>query len=369
MKTIKDIYLEALSLLLSGQIDEAAKEISRLKSLPDSEECRIAILLLQIRLQFKRSLSFDLASSKNLTTFLNPKYSFWNAEIHFVLGLSFFHRSDFKIGAHHFEMASKLYLDVGNSDKHLLCVYNTFVGQLNSGQLSIPQEEVQLLYLERASTHENNLGLLALTLRHKSHFFQRQAKLKAALGAIEQSISIMQSQSHLSDLHLALLQRADIYIDFDRTEEAEAELELIMGSKDVRVQSVAYFLSMKLGRIEQMDSVHYENLPFAWRIKYDTLHKQAHSTSGTQRARWNDQNTAIQFLNGESISLKYTSIEGQLITLLLERPHTKHELQNILWAGLDDLQLLEDRLNKTLSRVRKKLGDRLVLSKGFYQVS
>lgn len=360
----KQLYIQALDSLELGHTGDAEKLVADLRVQHEAApqlELELVRRLMSTRLHYKQ-----IQSLKDSDVFLNENLTqdpFLKAEVFFVKGLNSFHQDDFLGGAIFFREAAKLYPYEPFAAKSLLASYNEYIGLLNGGSLDEVEEEKHLSLLERMAQRIESSKLLGLILRQKSYLLERRGHLPSALVAADEGLLCLKKSGPLSDYQLLILQKCDLLFRLSKTEEARNLFFGLLGPFENRAQFAhAYVKSLIEGTPSPAVGA-FAVVPTVWKNK-SQLHQE--SQENTNSLLWNSAEGILISLQGEEITLKRDSIEGRILTMLANGKKDKDALCAALWPEEADSELINDRLKKSLRRLREKIPNLIQFDRSQY---
>lgn len=323
--------------------------------------------LLAVRLSIKldsKNLSDDVFQG-NLEK-LPPEI---RAEIYFVRGLAHYERAEYLLGVRDFEQAKLLYADLADPYRELLSDYNAIAGSENAGLIDTNAE---IAALSSLAFKANRFGLndkrcqkfSAMAERNKSFLCQNQGKLELALECIEKALKGFDEIGPLSDLHICLLQKADVLVDLGQVDAAKLCVESVTDPIDSRVKFPLAFIRWRLGLASEPSIKDFNIVP-NWRKKWDRLQQK---NLKSDDIAW-DRKIGELKLEDQKYILKVDSLEGRLVSVLAEGNKSKEMLCNSLWPENAATMHVENRLHRLISRVNKKIPKLVVLNSGRYTLA
>jgi|GEM_PF-6515500 hypothetical protein len=367
---MKAPYLKALEQLELGLTREAEQVIELWRAeneLDPSTERELLRRLLNTRLHYKQNKSLP-----NGEQFLNENFTkddFIKAEVLFVKGLNAFHQEDFKTGADHFKKSAELYPFEKFAAKSLLASYNEYIGLLNADLLDEAQEENQLSYLERIAYRIESEKMLGMILRQKSYLLERRGHFASALDAAVSGLEALKKTAPISDYQLMLLQQCDLLVSLKRIDEAATLFHGLLGPFENRVLFAHAFVKSRVTNQLPPQPREFAIVPPVWRIKLSRNHTTAVSMSSSLTTIvWKASQGILITAEGNEISIKRDSIEGKILSLLASGRKDRAALCAALWPDDVDTELLQDRLKKSLRRLKNKHPNMVVFNHGYYSL-
>jgi len=366
MENLKQRYLQALNHLELGQTTYAEQLVAELRVYHETSpkaELELVRRLLSTRLHYKQ-----IKSLNDSEIFLNESLTqdpFFKAEVFFVKGLNSFHQENFFEGAAFFQQAAKLYPIDLFAAKSLLASYNEYIGLLNGGSLDESQEEKSLSHLERMAQRIESHKLLGLILRQKSYLLERRGHLTSALLAAEEGLTHLNKFGPLSDYQLLFLQKCDLLLLLSRRDEARELFFSLLGPFENRAQFAHAYVQSQIEGTKAPELTSFAVVPTIWKNK--SLLRQ-NSQASTSSLLWDASAGILISTEGEEITLKRDSIEGRILTMLMNGKKDKDALCAALWPEEADSELINDRLKKSLRRLREKMPSLILFEQGFYSL-
>jgi hypothetical protein len=202
--------------------------------------------------------------------------------------------------------------------------------------------------------------------RQKAHAFEDLNRLHASLEEISKAISIFEINGPMSDYQLALIHAADICLDLGDEFKSRTFFEYVIAPVDARVAFPLAFVHWRLGG-PIPDKDNFSIIPGGWKEKFDKLILKTEKFNENIQLIWTQKTGHIVGpLFTQSIIIKPASFEGRLIRLLTQERATKNFLIEALWPLQSEVQLLDNRLHRLISRLNKKLNDQIVYDGKYY---
>ncbi|WP_413574899.1 hypothetical protein ACLVWU_11695 [Bdellovibrio sp. HCB290] len=363
---MKARYLKALDHLELGSLREAEhliEDMRRLNELTPAPETELLRRLLATRLHYKQNKGLsqgDQFLNENQTT--DPLIK---AEVYFVKGLNAFYGEDFTSGASFFKKAAELYPPEEFAAKALLAKYNEYIGLLNSQALDEAQEEGHLSHLERLAHRIEADKILGMILRQKSYLLERRGHLPSAFEAATESQKYLKKSGPISDYQLITLQMCDLLFEMGRTDEAAALFHGLLGPFESRVQFAHALVRAKISKSAMPSLTDFAVIPPVWKNKM--ADKSAVITDRVYV--WYPTEGILKTDEGKTVSLKRDSLEGKILILLSQGRKDRASLCAALWPDDIEMELLHDRLKKSLKRLKEKNPDLVKFGCGFYSLA
>lgn len=343
-------YRMLLAELELGKLDRVAAQVQQWRTLIENYHSLGSFIeslrrLLSSRLALKGGQSQAIVES--LLAGLKFEDFFLTGETHFVRGLLCFQSERYAEGAVEFQLAHDAFVKSGDMHKALLSLYNAQGGKANADQMSALDQYEFLVEIEKRALAHECRKILALVVRQKSHLMQDEGRFAAALSFAQEAALIFKLEGTTSDYHLSVLQTADCYLDLERNLEAQGEIEKLMGDLDARVLFARDYVLSRMGKAK-FNPTNYRVQPRAWEKKWSKVHKFEQS-----ELTWNSETGKVSGKDLD-IMIKKGSKEGELFALLLVNKKSKAMLCEMLWPEQAEVELLQNRLHKLISRINKK---------------
>ncbi len=287
------------------------------------------------------------------------------AEIFFVRGLAHFERAEFSEGVRSFENAIPLYRSLGNAYREILSSFNAIAGAECAGEIDEQLEISKLVALgfraRALATQDPRCERFAFAAeREKSFLAQREGNLAAAQNSISKARTYYEQFGPLSDLHICLLQEADIALDQKNSGLALSTYQLVREPVDPRVSFPKAYIAWRLGLGEKPIPSEYLMVP-TWQKKIQK------PTQIKTRSIWDLSSSSLS-IDGNQYFLKADSLEAKLLSLLAESRRSKELLCTSLWPEYAESAHIENRLHRLISRLNKKIPQLIQWTGGYYSL-
>jgi len=362
-------YREILFSIEQGAFELASQKISKIRDATIFDAAQF-LRLLSYRISIKNGIEVD--TSDILEILKQPHSPYLSAEVHFVAALNDMHRGTFESASKYFSEAALQYKILNESERHMLCLYNSWSAQWNL-VLGPSRAQIENALLNLGEIFAFALGcksyrVQALVQRQQSAIYQHELNQpRMGLGCALRSVKNFQlSQSPRSDLDLAYLQAADCCLELQDTAQAKLLISETLLSQETRVISARSFLQMKVGEINPIQFQGFANaLNPLWREKLDRFEESAKCQAPKlisshefevelTTIEWSPSHSTLKG-QGKTVSLKRQSVEGKLLQLLKGGRRSKRFLQEALWPELANSQTLDLRFHKLVSRLNSKI--------------
>ncbi|MNS49754.1 hypothetical protein D3C72_823770 [compost metagenome] len=241
------------------------------------------------------------------------------------------------------------------------------MGLLNSRSLDSAQEEHQLSYLERIAYRIHSDKMLGMILRQKSYFLEGRGHFLSALESAEAGLAALRHSAPLSDIQLMYLHKADLLLSLKRYDEAATVFHGILGPFENRVLFALDFVKSRVTNNLPPNPADYLVVPKVWRSKL-LERKNSKSASTHLTSIWKSAEGTFVTEDGTEISVKRDSIEGRILTLLANGRKDRAALCLALWPDDVDTELLNDRLKKSIKRLKSKVPNIVIFAHGYYNL-
>lgn len=373
-----DLYRNILEQIYAGFYEEASVGIRTLRE-KSGFEFNAELVLMQNLLAARIALkSGNIPQNVESLQLNRDTNSFIAGEIHLVKGITNYQSGKMTEGMKDYFAARKYFEKSGHKDKELLAWYNVLIGETHVEKKSLKEYLADFRTLEVEAEKFAQNRILGLIQRQKSYFYKDAGKYNAALFEAEKSLRFLELHCAASDFQLGLLNIVDILIELNRHREAMKYMEMILEPVDKRVQfPLAYFKSRLLGSelvlgSQEQSCPHFLFRYNEWKNKSCPGNSVAVANSKSDSALKfrlviDDENAIISLGDTEFV-LRKDCLETKLIEILTSGPHGKSLICEKLWPEYSEVQHLDNRLHRLVSRLNKKTNGLIVYSDRTYKL-
>lgn len=366
----KSLYQNILEMIYAGSYEQAAAAIRQLReqnSVIWDSDLALMQNLLATRIALK---SGNIPNVDGLSVSIETD-NFLAGEVYLVKGITQYQSGNMAEGMAHYWSAKKYFEKSGHKDKELMAWYNHLIGDTHVVTRSL-QEQLQMFRaIEVEADQYAQKRILGLVHRQKSYFYKEEERYNAALLEAEKSIYFLELYGAASDYHLGLLNAAELCIELQIPAQAKKYFEMILPPIDKRVQFPIAFIESRLNNSEVNTSQIAQSCPhFLYRYELWKSKKVPKEQVSTDDLYWTDHEDSVEIqFKGKTLSLKKNMLEYKLIEMLAVGPHPKSLICEKLWPEYSDVQHLDNRLHRLISRMNKKSEGLITYSEKLYKLS
>lgn len=336
-RSVFGFYVSALRHYLEGDRGFLAQTLARLPEAEgDAADKEIAGMLIEARLAVRAG---EVADSivKKLEAKL-PSAGDWTGEMQFVLALCHEIRGEKRPMSARYQQASVTLADLGARRKAVKALLNHVAAE--SAQHPERHHLREYEYIYRQAKRVKNYSTAAVALLNISHEYHDIGALQLALSHVNRAIVLLDRQKQGRSYFLALAHRAHVLHDMDRKEEGMLDYEALMASAFADLKGVRETLEAAYGgmRGEAPKSAMVD----AWKGRHEEFQRMKD---------------------------KLGSLEQKLLKFVADSPREKADIIEHLYGDKLSWDVLENRFNNTLSRLKKKCPGIIVWEKGKYRLS
>ncbi|MGZ3774844.1 MAG: hypothetical protein ACXVCY_06520 [Pseudobdellovibrionaceae bacterium] len=363
------LYEKILERIYAGLYEQAADDIRQLReesSFTWNADLTLMQNLLAARIALK---SGNIPASVESLQIGSGTNAFLGGEVCLVKGIVAYQSGHMLEGMQNYSLAKDYFSKSGHKDKELLAWYNNLIGDTHITERPL-QEALQMFRpLESQAERFSQQRILGLVRRQKSYFYKEQSKYNAALLEAERGLSALELSCATSDYHLGLLNICEILLELQRPLDAEKYFEMILFPLDKRVQFPFAFIESRL-RNKKIDLSCQEQSCPHFLYRFNRWNKLVNEKSPANGSIMDEEDSLIiKEIDDDSIEIvfnktshvmKKSVLEFKLIENLAIGPHPKSLLCEKLWPEYSDIEHLDNRLHRLVSRINKKI-DGLIL--------
>lgn len=335
-RSVMGFYVSALRHYLEGDRGFLAQTLARLnEAVGEAADREIVRALVEARLAVRAGNVSDEHLQK-LQAML-PKAGDWEGEICFVIALCHEARGEEKLMSSRYQQAAVLLADLGARRKSVKALANHVAAESNLHPERRYLREYEYVY--RQAKKSKNFSTAGVALLNISHEYHDLGALQLALSHVNRAIALLDRQKHGRSYYLALAHRAHVLFDMDRKEEGRLDYEALLASAFADLEGVRQTLDGVYGGAR---AVPVGAMPAAWKGRHEEF----------QRMR-------------DKLGL----LEQKLLKFVAESPREKADIIEHLYGTTLSWDVLENRFNNTLSRLKKKCPGIIIWEKGKYRLS
>lgn len=277
----------------------------------------------QLRLAIRRR-SID---TKLLSAELPTQYRAWQAELEFLIAMSWEIIDQHKKAEQAYLRASNLYREMGAEKCCLTALHNKVAAASRAEPNRQFVPEYSAVYKQARLL--GNRKVAGKALSNIAQEYENMGALRAALKYCTQAGKELSPEAGSINYGLVMAQKCHLLLKLGKQEKAWECYELASICPATEVRSALKVIKHKF-EPEQSLEFSTKQLNFTWKHRMETSEK------GGPYFRPN-------------------SLEEKLVTLLSERPQPKDEIIRYLYPGQENYISLENRFKSLLNRMRKKL--------------
>jgi tetratricopeptide (TPR) repeat protein len=335
-RAVIGFYTSALRHYLEGDRGYLAQTLARLPEAEgDAEDKKIARILIEARLAV-RAGSVSEEQVKALEAILANSGD-WAGEVQFVLALCHEARGEKRQMSARYQQSAVTLSDLGARKKAVKALLNHVAAE--SAQHPDRHHLREYEYVYRQAKRVKNFSTAAVALLNISHEYHDIGALQLALSHVNRAVALLDRQKQGRSYYLALAHRAHVLFDMDRKEEGRLDYEALLASAFADLAGVRETLEAAYGSTGVIPK---SPMVPAWMSRHEEFQRMKE---------------------------KLGSLEQKLLKFVADSPREKADIIEHLYGDKLSWEVLENRFNNTLSRLKKKCPGIIVWEKGKYRLS
>lgn len=332
-------YAGVLSAYLQGDVEKLERVIAEIESAPLEWKGEIRALA-----NFRLGLRKKSLKAKAIEEFASLKFQeVFSAEQNFCLGLAWESAGNDLMAEKTFHEAARLYRATGCERKALRAHYNALAADSRVNPHKNFIAEYQAVIEVSRRLNESIFEGMALIMLSRE--YQVAGLYDQSLTMIERSIEQLEPERGTLHYYYALLQKAHVLIDLERT---PAEIAPILKECEMapfkEAAAIRRLLTIQIDPQVEWDSASEADLPPSWRNRLPKLTVRSEARG-------------------------HGDLEEKFLRFAYNGPVEKWDLIQKLYPESTPALVLENRFKNLVARLRKKYPGEIICQDGRYSIA